>query len=398
MQRKKSKYIVIMLTVVIIAAGIVTINIANKNDKPTSNQQATPSEIAEKKPPQSITATASSPPAVQQYKLKSESFVSTFVAPSYISDSFIAFEKDISEKATSYIDTFSLTTKQLKNIYQTPNKEIINSLVGVEDKLFWVEYSRDQEKDKSWEIKSLDLKTNQKKTLFSGASEDNIEPPILRVFDDQVTWIEKTIKDHIVYSSAMLYKPITNDFVKVATSELNEQGKHRKGIYMAIQRPVPDGMLVQQSVFKTVGDTTDKSYEIVFYPYDQSKPITLRQSQQGMVDFTADQKWFVWSEIGKLSVADRKTGEIRYVIEAKDKDLTIDSPFIRDNHLYYRYSMYQIFDVDLTTGKTSELSEYRLSTSKIFNTSDYLGYSYMDAKNNNGEVEFEIISPINQTN
>jgi len=396
-QGKKSKYIVTLLSV-IIAAVIVTFSTANRNDKPTSVQQPIPTEIADKKPLQSITETSSSPPAVQQYKLKNGSFVSTFVAPSYISDSLIAFEKDISEKATSYIDTYSLTNKQLKNVYKTPNKEIINSLVGVEDKLFWVEYGRDQEKDKTWEIKSLDLKNNQSKTLFSGVGEDNIEPPILRVYDDQVTWIEKTIKDHIVYSSAILYKPITNDFVKVATSELDERGEHRKGIFMAIQRPVANGMLIQQSVFKTVGDTTDKSYEIVFYPYDQSKPITLRQSHQGMVDFTADQNWFVWSEIGKINVADRKTGEIKYVIEAKDKDLTIDSPFIRGNHLYYRYSMYQIFDVELTTGKTSELSKYRLSTSKIFNTSDYLGYSYMDAKNNNGEVEFEIISPINQSN
>ncbi|PWW32619.1 MULTISPECIES: hypothetical protein [Paenibacillus] len=386
MRTNKARYTLILVSVAIISVGVVSFNLINRSLNPSSIQQPISNEtnLTINEP-----VKAALPNLVQPYKLKDKSLISTFVAPSYINDALVAFERDVSEKSTSYIDIFSRKNKVVKNIYQTANKEIINSLVGVEDKLFWVEYGRDQEKDTIWAIKSLDMKNNQEKILYSGISGDHIESPVLRVYDNQVSWIEKKIKDHIVYSTAILYKPITNELIRLVTTELDERGNQRKGTFMALQRPTADGLLVQQSVFKTA---SDKSYEIVLYPYDHTKSITLLESNQGVVDFTADQEWFVWSEIGKISIADRKTGEIKYVFEAKDKDLTIDSPFIMNDHLYYRFSMYQIIDVDLLTGKTKELSIPRLSTSKIFNTGKYLGFSYMDAKNNTGEVEFNIIS------
>ncbi|GGH72825.1 hypothetical protein GCM10008014_59540 [Paenibacillus silvae] len=386
MQTNKAKITWILVSVVIISVGVFRLSVINRDHEPSSVQQSVSYEtnLTIKEPVREAL-----PYSVQPYKLKDKTLISTFVAPSYINDTLVAFERDVSEKSSSYIDVFSRKNKVIKNIYQTPNKEIINSLVGVENKLYWVEYGRDSEKDTMWTIKSLDLQNNQKKVLYRGVSGDYTEPPVLRVFDNQISWIEKKIKNHIVYSTAIIYKPVSNELIRLATTELDESGSQRKGTFMVIQRPVPDGLLVQQSVFKT---PSEKSYEIVFYPYDQTDSITLLESNQGVVDFTADQEWFVWSEIGKISIADRKTGEIKYEFEAKDKDLTIDSPFIMNDHLYYRYSMYQIIDVDLINGKTKDLSVPRLSTSKIFNTGNYLGFSYMDARNNTGEVEFNIIA------
>lgn len=67
-----------------------------------------------------------------------------------------------------------------------------------------MEYGRNQEKDTKWAIKSLDLKNNQEKILYSGISSDHIEPPVLRVFENQVSWIEKRSKN-ILYIALRSY-------------------------------------------------------------------------------------------------------------------------------------------------------------------------------------------------
>ncbi len=285
-------------------------------------------------------------PPIQKNNAQFEDLRETFIAPSFMNDDLIAFEMDHSDKELSYIGTVARDNEEVKIIYQTDKNKIINSLVGVDKWLYWVEYDRYRQKDMPWIIKSYDIITGETNTVASGVGEDQIDPPVLRVYDNKVTWIEKEIKNQIVYSNAIIYDPISQTNTKLSTVRLNEQQKERQGEFFIIQRPIEDGLLIYQSVFKP---GTDKTFEIVFYPYSQSEnPVSVIQ-KQGIIDFNGDKKWFVYTEDERIHVMDRLTGDVKFVIHEDGKDLSYDSPFIFNDILYYRYSMEQIMAFDFET-------------------------------------------------
>ncbi len=330
--------------------------------------------------------------SVQNYELKNNEFISTFITASYINDTLIAFEYDQSEAEQSSIGLMNRGEKTFNKIYDAPNKKIINSLVGVKDNLYWVEYNRSNEKKKEWEIKTLHLDTKQVKVVDQGYLDLELQPPVLRMEDNKVTWIKKTIEDKIITSSLIVFDPIKGKMDTIASEQLNDQMDQRDGIFMVLQRPLKEGILVQQTSFnKESASIDEKQIEIVYYPYDFNEKPEILKEGTGVVDFTADDKWFVWTEIGKLYVADKNSGEIKHIIEAQDKDLTLDTPFIRGNKLYYRYSMYQIFSLDLESGKVLEISSHQLTTSKLFNSESYLGFSVMDPLKYEGEAQLNVI-------
>ncbi|MGU3470574.1 hypothetical protein ACLBWT_05350 [Paenibacillus sp. D51F] len=323
------------------------------------------------------------------YAIKQKFFESTFLAPSYINEKLIAFEYDRSNESKSYISMMEINSKSVKDLYTAPDHKIINSLVGIKNILYWVEYDRERVKELSWEIRSLDLSTNDLQTIRKGGGIPEIDAPVLRIYGDDLTWIEKKKEKEILTSYAILFKPSAMKAEIVAEAELDETGGKRTGTFFVLQRPIKNGMLIQQTSFAS---KSEKKVQLVHYGYDNKEAPQLLKDGLAVIDFTANEDWFVWTEMGKITAALRKTGEIKHIVEVPDKELTVDSPFITDqNQLYYRYSMYQILSLDLVSGKISEESPFELTTSKLFNSENYLGYSIMDPLKNDGEVEFNLI-------
>lgn len=331
---------------------------------------------------------------LQSFNLKHKLLNSAFASPEYINEDTIYFSLDSSEQSTGYIFLVSIGQDAVQQIYSTKNNKIINSLVGVGEYIFWTEYPRENQKDTPWEIKRMRISDRSVETFRSGISEDEILPPILRVSSDKLTWIEKKIENNIVISIPTYLDSSSGGVIEIATIELDESDKdNREGAFLNIQRPIEDGMLVHQTIFKNTEGQNKKTYELVFYPYDQSPPTFIKEDQIGIVDFTADESWIVICEVGKIEVIERKSGNVKYTVPAKDVDMTFDSPFIMNNKLYFRYSMEQISALDLSNGDVIELTESRTVTSKIYNSGDLLGFSYKDAVDptNEGSIEFNII-------
>ncbi|TVX86795.1 hypothetical protein [Paenibacillus agilis] len=332
-----------------------------------------------------------------KYMIKDKRFESAPIAPSYISDTILAFEYDISEAenvGTSAIAVMNRSEKKsFQVVYTAKKNKIINALVGVKNELFWVEYDRSVDEEWNWEVKSLHLKTNKVIRIEGGALLPDLEPPVLRMSGGIVTWIRKSVHNKVITSSAIAYDPSKKETKIIAETTLDETMKKRDGIFMIIQRPIQGGMLIQQSTFNPkIEKNEGKSIQVAFYPYDKSKaPELMQEDADRVIDFTANDKWFVWTTFGKLYAADRSTREIKHIIEGPDPELTLDTPFIYNDLVYYRYSMYQIYCLDLVSGTVTEYSPDRLITSKLFNSDGYLGFSYSGARDTSGEYEMNVI-------
>lgn len=324
-------------------------------------------------------------------KVTNSDFVKAdFVAPTFVNEDILAFQFDTSEEFKSHIGVIYRKNNNYERIYTTEKGKIINSLVGSKNKIFWVENDRFFNNDLNWKIKSMNLTTKEISEVRSGITSDQILPPVLTIYNNKITWIEKIIENNIIYSTAILYNPENGALKEIFSVELDETTT-RDGIFMVIQKPIENGVIIQQTVFASDSDEIDKSVELMYYPYNSTKS-TLLKKGEGVIDFTANENWFVWSEIGKINIKNRKTDKIEYVINGLDPDLTLDSLFIIGDVLYYRYSMHQIFQVNLKTGDIKEVTPSRLVTSKIFYSDNYLSFSHIDVKKNNGEVEFTILS------
>lgn len=392
---KKTSWYAVVTAIILISVGVYAIFDVDTKDQKGNKQTpiSNTSSIHEKDVKKNEVKTEKAPlKSKVKYNIAHEKLRSSYIAPSFITEKVIAFEYDVSLEKKSYIGVMTRGEKNFKNIYTAPNEKIINSLVGIKETLYWIEYDRVRKQILSWELKSIDLTSKNVQTIEKGISEDELDPPVLRTDNNKVSYITKVVRDHVVISSLVLYDPIQRKKSVIAESHLNEQGNTRSGVFMIIQRPVTEGVLVQQTVFNpNKSNKENKVYQIIYYPVDKTKQPLVMKEGTGIIDFTLNEDWFIWTEIGKLYAADRKTGEIKHIIEAKDKELTLDSPFIFDDTLYYRYSMYQILSLNLRSGKVHEYSPQSLTTSKLFNSDGYLGFSIMDPIKNNGQAEISII-------
>lgn len=322
-------------------------------------------------------------PHMENISIPNAEFSEALIRPSFINDSIIASEVFISAE-----EPFGLITilnrddpEKMDVVYETDKGKVVNSLQGLAESLFWVEYSGIQEVDTEWEIKSLDLNTGNINVISSGIGEDYIDPPILRIFDNQVTWIEKSTRDHIVYNDLIVYEP-NSDIKKhiIATVTLNETDEWF-GHFPIYQKPIEDGMLVMQSVFQS---DEEKTYEIVHYHYDQSEPTQLVQHDD-INDFYINTRWFVWSEEGFLHVIDRETNDEVYTIEddVLEYDLDFFSLFVFNDILYYSYNGEQNFAFNLDTGDKTEISNIEVSPTPLLNSGDLLYFSSDDIADEN---------------
>ncbi|MED1785496.1 hypothetical protein P4V43_27105 [Brevibacillus fortis] len=330
------------------------------------------------------------PFSIQEYQLEHPDFRHDLIAPQFVNEDYIIFDMNPSGSNQASIGLFDRTTKKYKKIYLSPKKTIINTLVGINDTLFWVEYEKQTKKDRPWKIMSYDLKNKKTYLVKKGISDDGTSVPILTNTDKYLTWIEYELKNQIMWSRAMLYDPVIKETKIIAEAKLDET-KGRNGHFFAIQRPSDNGMLIHESVYtKTSANESKKTYQIKFYPYDMSSSIYLLDGKE-IIDYVINKNWFVWTEEGKVTVASMHDGKIKYQYFAESEKLTNDTPYIVDHYLFYRYGINQIYIVDLNTGKRQKFSKDIASTSKIFNSEDYLFFGQWEPSESTGRAKFHVI-------
>jgi hypothetical protein len=391
MSKNIRNYLIIALTLVVCISLYLIVEKINDplpdNDSKLEHEEVAPS----------ITNTASTDiediPSVLPYKtlnvpIQMATLKNNFVAPSFMSEKTIIFSLDDNNTEKSQIVEYDLTTSKNSIRYTAPSGKTVTSLVATSRELIWVEYDLKQIVDMTWEMKKMGITTGNEVVLMKkGESKDQLNPPLIRVLGEQASWIEKRLENKIVYSEAFLYDSLSGESKVVTTNSLNEQKPIREGIFLDVHRQVKDGLLIQQTEFTKDGS---KTFNLEYYSFNGSVSKTLVTDSAHLVDFTADDKWLVLTEVGKVSVIARGSGEVKYVIKNTDEKVTNDSPYLVKNHLLFRSFTEQIIDIDLDTGEKKPLSEPRSITSKLFNSSDFIGASYMDVIKNDGSAEFMI--------
>jgi len=390
----KKTFSYVVVGVLVLICIIFTVNLNRGEAPPVNPPISTPSESITTLP-NSIDVLIPNEDSISEFeasitlehlKVDHTMLTDTFVGPSYVDEKQIAFEIIESNiESPSHIVVVNKTDKNWETVYTAPAKQIVDSLVGSEGTLFWVEHEYERQIDTPWKIKSLSLQTGATQEIRSGVAKDEISPPVLRIDNGLITWIEKRIKNQIVISSAYAYNPKDQIPMLIAEAELNEQnGRH--GTFFILQRPIMDGILIHQSVFPE-NQELEKTFQIVHYPYNKTGPKVMANNVS-QVDFTADSHYFVWTETGKVSVMDRDTGLIVHEVKDPDRDMSFDTPFIKNGILYYRYSIDSIFSLDLQTGIEREIIAKKSIYSKLFNSEGFLSFSYMPAIQPEDEVDF----------
>lgn len=298
-------------------------------------------------------------------------------------DGIVIFSRDFSTTEEIEMEIIQFDTKNNTYVsrYRAAKGMIINTLLSVGDDLFWVENpSNATDNNTPWKIKRMkrdDLKA-MPVVFVEGISEDQIAVPTLRSHDDEISWIEKKITDHIVKSEAYIYNVKTGVKTKVATQLLNEQQKNnREGIFLDLQRPVSDGLLIQQTVFENKGSNNVKRFDIVLYPKDHSEPEVIVKDREEIYDFTANEQWIVLTTESKTEILDRKTKHLTHSISHDESLLGGYTPFIYENLLIFKQSPY-IMAVDLTTGNKQRLAPKEGDYTPIANFGDVLTFTRME--------------------
>ncbi|KQY84254.1 hypothetical protein ASD24_10850 [Paenibacillus sp. Root52] len=315
------------------------------------------------------------------------------VVASYRDDNGIVFfDRDFSTSEVTEMEIIQFDTKNntYTSRYRSAKGIIINTLVSVGDDLFWIE-NPDKATDNNtpWQIlrmKRDDLKA--KPVVFAeGNSEDQIAVPVLRTNYDEISWIEKKITDDIVKSEAYIYDVKTGTKTKVATQFLNEQQKNKRdGIFLDLQKPVSDGLLIRQTVFENKDDNNTKKFDIVMYPKDQSKPEMIVKDREDIFDFTANEQWIVLTMESTTEILDRKTKKQVYSITHDSSLLGGYSPFLFNNQLIYHQAPY-IMAIDLTTGNKQRIVTKEGSYTPIYNFGDKLTFTRMEYEKDSTQAE-----------
>lgn len=312
-----------------------------------------------------------------------------FVAPSFISGEYVFYQRDTNNLGSS-IEMTKIQDSSTSTIYRCDKKLIINTLIGYDKRLFWVEYPSEVPSKYAWQIKSMDVDNKEVTIIGDGVSEDQMEPPILGISGNNITWIDRKLLNNIVESKLMNLDANTLSIKEIGTAILDET-KNRKGKFLIHQRPTVDGNLVLESNFEANSKESKKTIDLVYYSNGNDTPKVI-VSRDKIIDFNANSRWVAWTEIGKLTVMDRNTGKIVKEIQTADRESTMDSPFfIGEDTLVYRYSMNQIYQLDIKSQSVKPLTKNQAIISKIFNLTQCLGYSFKDASTNSDKVTFYLL-------
>jgi hypothetical protein len=291
------------------------------------------------------------PYTIDSVTIKDKILDKNSIVASFRKNNTVIFKVDHDQPTVAKIIQYDLTKSSYIVRYSTSKNKFINTLISVEDDLFWIEYSSESANTIPWEIKRMKRdNVKAKPTIFaSGVSEDQIDPPVLRFYENYISWIEKKITNKVVKSDAYIYNVKTDAKTKIVTQILNEQKKNRDGIFLDLQNPIQDGLLIEQSVFEDKGEEGSKRRNIVFYPNDLSNPEVIVEDSQLVQDYTANEKWIVLTMEGKTEILDRKTKQLKYSLTHDEAPLGAYTPFFIKNQIIYFQSPY-IMAIDLTTG------------------------------------------------
>ncbi|CAJ1003818.1 MULTISPECIES: hypothetical protein [Bacillales] len=327
---------------------------------------------------------------IEEYVVESPDFRWAPTAPQFVNDRVIAFDMDDSKLQQSFVGLFDRSSKKYEKIYSAPPFFIINSLVGIDNVLYWVEYDRNPSLELKWRIMSMDLGNKKIEMIKQGISQDGTDPPILRVYGKKVTWIEYEVENQIVTSKAMILHQDRQKAIEVIAETKLSEKDGRDGYYFAVQTPTDRGLVIQQSKYQNKDGKSQKSYVITLFPYDRSKAVDLLIGER-IIDFNVHGNWFVWTEEGKVSVASLQDGKVKYRFSGKSKTLTNDTPFIKNDFLIYRYGMNRVFIANLKTGKHQGLLEEKIITTKLFRSGEYLSYGIIERNGQNSRMKFVVI-------
>ena len=198
---KKTLSFVVIGVLVLISITLI-INFNRGETPPVDTAISTPSESITTLPNSTdvlISDDASisefeAPISLEHLKVGHTMLADTFVGPSYVDEQQIAFEIiEPNFESSSHIVIVNKADKNWKTVYSAPAKQVVDSLVGSDETLFWVEHGYERQIDTSWKIKALSLQTGETQEISSGVAEYEISPPELRMDNDLITWIEKRI-------------------------------------------------------------------------------------------------------------------------------------------------------------------------------------------------------------
>ncbi|MGV2964986.1 hypothetical protein MHB43_07485 [Paenibacillus sp. FSL H8-0317] len=370
-----------------------TLETAPETNLTDLSQKPTLSELPQAKPDVKFKL----PYTIDSITIKNDILERNTIVSSYKNDNgIVIFSRDFSTTEVMEMEIIQFDTKNNTYIsqYRAAKGMIINTLVSVGDDLFWVENpSKSTDNTTPWKIKRMkrdDLDATA--TVFAeGISEDQIAVPVLRSNQDEISWIEKKITNHIVKNEAYIYNVKTRIKTTVATQFLNEQSKNREGIFLDLQRPVKEGLLIQQTVFENKDQNNEKRFDIVMYPKDHSKPELIVKDREDIYDFTVNEQWIVLTTESTTEILDRKTKKLIYSIIHDSSLLGGYSPFLFENQLIYKQSPY-IMAVDLTTGNKQRLTTKEGSYTPITNFGDILTFTRMDFGKDRTQAELFFVN------
>ncbi|WP_091015263.1 MULTISPECIES: hypothetical protein [Paenibacillus] len=374
----------------------------NPSEKPSSTLETTPeidsstnpttTELPQTKPDVKFKL----PYTIDSITIKNDILERNTIVSSYKNDNdIVIFSRDFSTTDEMEMEIIQFDTKKNTYVsqYRAAKGMIINTLVSVGDDLFWVENpSHSPDNNTPWKMMRMkrdDLEASP--TIFTeGISEDQIAVPVLRTYQDEISWIEKKINNKIVKNEAFIYNVKSNIKTNVTTQLLNEKTKNKKGIFLDLQRPVNEGLLIQQTVFGDKDPNTEKRFDIVMYPKDHSEPELIIKDREDIYDFTANEQWIVLTTESATEILDRNTKKLIYTIVHDSSLLGGYSPFLLENQLIYKQSPY-IMAVDLTTGHKQRVINKEGSYTSIYNFGDILTFTRMEYEKDRTQAELFFI-------
>ncbi|USK92976.1 hypothetical protein [Rossellomorea marisflavi] len=181
------------------------------------------------------------------YDLTHSSCPKGLVAPSYITDQSIFYVHDpSSEQPRDQIIAFSRSSETCDVLYEAT--EGIDSLVGIDQTLYWTEYDTRRTSDVSWTIHASDLDTGKVQTIHEGESTNENPTPILTTEDQSLNWIQYEVNNRVI-SQVISYDEKTGEKSTLVTTELNETGSP-DGDYILEQKRTGNSLLLHKAISK----------------------------------------------------------------------------------------------------------------------------------------------------
>ncbi|TYO68786.1 hypothetical protein [Rossellomorea marisflavi] len=277
--------------------------------------------------------------APDSYHLTHSSCPKGLVAPSYITDQSIFYVHDSSsEQPIDQIIAFSRSSETCEVLYEAT--EGIDSLVGIDQTLYWTEYDTRRTSDVSWTIHALDLDTGKVQTIHEGESTNENPTPILTTNDQALNWIQYEVKDDRVISQVISYDEKTGEKSTLVTTELNETGSP-DGDYILEQKRTGNSLLLHKAISK------DGERRLTLERVADDEEHTLLTDEEILSFDGADDRFAYTSDEG-LTIVDREKGET-YRYRATARTPVDAATFVNPHTVAFRDRAENVYLADMDT-------------------------------------------------